>query len=1116
MPLNVCWGNGLEALADDLFRRMGETRAASPAGVFAARDCVVVPNRIQQAWLRHRFLYDSPRSSVPHVLANCDFPLLGFFINDWLYRMDLPGDASARPDPEQHPFSVKSMRWRIFHVLRGGELHDDFAPLDRYVADPSGRSRDDRKCFKLAGRLAKLFDDYANLRPEMLFDWEKGRHPPANPELAWEPALWRRLVHGRENETYLAAFRRMDRKLATAGLPQCYRRIFVFAPSMLPGVHLAFFRALGTVLPVDMYLFNPAREDWFDRASIPTLARNGISLDRPDDPLELFDAQHPLLSAFARGARDLVAGAIDLTGGQVDERFSDPPSSSVLGRLQQTIVRCDASLDPTPMPSDGSIQLHLCHGKMREVEILRDLLLRAFEDLPGLQPRHVQVQVADMNAYAPYVEAVFSAGSGGGASNTIPFVLADRVAAGESPAGEAFRQLMMLADGRFAASDVLGLLRCDGVARKFGFEPGDVDSAIGWLNQAGVRWGRDPRHREQSSQALFESQTSWRHGLDRLLLGYALGQEPILDFPSDCVPCDGVEGGNAVLLGRLARFYEELTAFADFGQAAHPPEAWADRLDALVDDFFASDNDTYRDVAMLKSAIRLLRTSVAAAQFDGNLPLAVVRDFLSGHLGEIEGGSNLVENAVVFSALRPGSSAPRRVQCLLGMGDGLFPRTDGRPAYDLTRDARKMGDRSPTVEDRMAFLEAILNARDRFIACYPAFSEEDNKPACESVALRELVEYLDRRFGAQSYDRMFHRLQSFHPAYFGERSHLFSYSSGSCNAARALLAQNARGAAPPSPPPKPVPSLSLDELIDFFANPARYYVERILGATPTPTRETMPDDTETFEPDHLAQYRLRNQVVETLGTPDESARLERLRRESVANGSLPLGASGRKWFAELVEALRPLLAESLPPLGSLRNALDALASAPPREWVATLDVDGASVVLSGRRSVLPGDVLFSFRCAKPKAQNRLAAWLTHLLALSAGLPATSLAAQGKEAGKLELVVFSPHVPNPREILAGYLRIFLRHRDPPPAYTPSAALAFVETLAGDVANREKAMAAAQSTWLSGYQSHGDDQDVFYRQAFAGTSPLEPESDFVDMAARVMGPMVANQSKGDAHA
>ena len=55
---------------------------------------------------------------------------------------------------------------------------------------------------------------------------------------------------------------------------------------------------------------------------------------------------------------------------------------------------------------------------MREVEVLHDNLLTMFEQDPKLTPKDIIVMVPNIDAYAPYVEAVFSRS---GTGITIPF-----------------------------------------------------------------------------------------------------------------------------------------------------------------------------------------------------------------------------------------------------------------------------------------------------------------------------------------------------------------------------------------------------------------------------------------------------------------------------------------------------------------------------------------------------------------------------------------------------------------------------------------------------------------------------------------------------------------------
>src|SRR3546814_19812697 len=72
------------------------------------------------------------------------------------------------------------------------------------------------------------------------------------------------------------------------------------------------------------------------------------------------------------------------------------------------------SSDLTRLPAlrvdDPSLQVHACHTRLRELQVLYDQLRALFEDPrfdPPLQPREVAVLAPDIDTYLPYMDAVF-------------------------------------------------------------------------------------------------------------------------------------------------------------------------------------------------------------------------------------------------------------------------------------------------------------------------------------------------------------------------------------------------------------------------------------------------------------------------------------------------------------------------------------------------------------------------------------------------------------------------------------------------------------------------------------------------------------------------------------
>ncbi|MDD5707176.1 MAG: exodeoxyribonuclease V subunit gamma, partial [Kiritimatiellae bacterium] len=1076
LMINVRWGNRLEDLAAAMFAEMDAERAANPSEVLSRRQCVLVPNRIVAHWLRHQYLF---RDAPARVLANYDFPLVNVFVNDRLFRLSDP--AAARRDPAAHPFGREALTWRLFAALASPLLDEPaFRPLRDYLQDadtgPDAQRRLERRRLKLAGRLATLFDEYMVYRPDTLLSWERGESDVPDAGLSWQPALWRALTAGGlASQTYLADFRRIARDLPNCGVAADYRRLRLFGVALLPCVYLHFFERLSELLPVDFYALNPCAQDWFVAPGAEQ-RRATLLQGRLDDETELFDPGNAFLGTQGRGNRNFLVELLDRTDGQAEAEglFTPPGRDTLLQALQQALLdnardAADAAefAESQLPPARRSVQIHVCHGARREVEVLRDHLLRWFTEEPGLQPRHVQVQVSDLALYAPYIHAVFATPARQ-APEAIPYAIADRVAASESDVTAAFAHLLTLADSRFAAPEVFDLLHVAPVREAFGLTETEVGALQGWMQEAGVRWGRTRSHRLAAVGVDFDDYTTWRRGLDRLLLGYAYGSAGGASLPSHLpLPCDLVEGEDAVTLGRFAQFLTRLEALADGCSGRRPAAAWADLLEAAIATFFDSSTANYREVGLLRDAVASLRGSAAAAQFVDAIGIDAARDFLAARLRDVVGGDDLGANAVVFSALRPGSSVPRRIVCLLGLADGAFPRSDSRPAYDLLRRERRFGDRSVRQEDRLAFLEAVTSARDRLYLSYTGFTAEENQPAPPSVLLVELSDALDRAAGVvpprHACDPIVHRLQPFHPDYFAPgagddaAAPLFSFSTRDCETARALRARpeapaaaNVNHAADVTAAEPAGAVIELESLLRFFRHPVRAYFTETLGVRLDLKTEASLEEQETFTPDSLTDFRIGEAIVAAL-TADMRADGSRVRRELLERGLLPLGAYGVAWFDTRWRQVATWLANPVTELGMpLVEALRLQRQAVPKPCEIALP-DGARLTGPAAVAATPAGLAFALDCrfARDRTRERLASWLRHLFGCAASLRATRILAAKPEPkddpGKVIAVEFGA-LPAAEALsrLADYAALYRAGQSAPLPFAMEASTAYAET------------------------------------------------------------------------
>jgi exodeoxyribonuclease V gamma subunit len=698
--------------------------------------------------------------------------------------------------------------------------------------------------------LARLFDRYALHRPAMLRAWAAGNDVDAEGEplpeaVAWQAPLWRAL---RERLGVPSPAERLPEVLAALRddptLVDLPPRLSLFGLTRLPAAQVAVLRALAVHRDVHLLLLHPSPALWDAVAGRlaetggttgpvsalddgrATAAIGDTGLIRRDDPTATLPA-HPLLASWGRDVRELQLVATPADGDALHgsapqgasrtDSGSSPPDvptapggaphaqpPTLLRRLQAAIHADEAppgvpighAPDARPVldPGDRSIEVHACHGRARQVEVLRDALLHRLAADPTLEPRDIVVLCPDIEAFAPLVKATFDAGPATGSADDgaeadgLPRLrvrLADRAVRQTNPLLGTIERLLELGDERLTASQVLDLADRGPVRRRFGFDDDALSRIEGWIRESEVRWGLDRPHRARFGLGSIDVAT-WRRGLDRLLSGVALTEDArtLVGGPGGALPVDDVGSTDIDLAGRLAELLDRLEAIvedlarpqtiagwtrtiadaADALCATSDDDAWQRaELDLLLDDRVqeAASDPLPGDSAGVSDAVgpassarhardgssaptaRTVTSDASPGGHDALLTLAEVRALIAEHLQGRPTRASFRTGHLTFCTLQPMRSVPHRVICLLGLDDTAFPREAPRDGDDLVRATPHVGDHDGRSEDRQMLLDALMAADDALIVTYTGRDERTNVVRPPAVPVGELLDAID-------------------------------------------------------------------------------------------------------------------------------------------------------------------------------------------------------------------------------------------------------------------------------------------------------------------------------------------------------------------------------------
>ncbi len=871
------------------------------------------------------------------VAANFVFPFPARFAEEELARL-LPAQACSPI------YRREVLPWRIHAVLAPLLEDADFKQLGEYAGDDSERT------WHLCQQLAATFDRYVAHRPQMLREWDAGR---STPEERWQAKLWKALGDGAQHPAALL-MKAMSLPPDTSA-PRCA----IFGLSALAPTYLEFLSMVSTHREVHLFLLAPTRHYWGDIQSEREKARlikwsarhNKIAGAEHSEP------GHPLLASLGKVGRDFHEALVELSATEEPDAFISSGGDTLLGRLQDDILELtplDEERDA--LPPDDSLRLHNCHSPVRELEVLHDQLLAAFEADPSLTPRDVLVAVPDIEDYAPFIDGVFGAPES--EAVRFPYSIADREVRAESSVADAFLRALELVESRFPASAVLTLLDCPAVHTKFGFTETDLPLVRQWIVDSGIRWGRDAEHRAELNLPQSREHT-WQFGLDRLILGFALPGDGTQLF-HNILPEPAVEGSLADTLGRFALFAHTLFEKAAELRLPRSVAEWVTSLQSTLTALCENDHDfaeRWTDVAQTMAEIA---ANAALAQHREVVPFSVIRDCVREALEGSQRATAFLRGGITFCSLRPMRAIPHRVVCLLGIHDTAFPRQDRAPAFDLTAAQPRPGDRSTRDDDRYLFLEALISARDRLIISWCGQSARDNSPLPPSVIVSELLDVLVRHYGV-AVDALItnHRLQPFSRRYF-EGGALFSYSADNAlGASSALTPGPAQPFVATLPPEPPSPDVSLDRLIEALTRPARFFASERLGIQ-LPYEEAQPQDSEPFETGRLEEYALASRLTDAhfAGTDIDS-----LFKSTTATGMLSHGYAGESFFQDTALEVRRLTSRAPDSAKEPVPVLVALG-----QWR-----------IAGTLRIVTTEGLLSLRPATLKGRDYLRAWISHLV-----------------------------------------------------------------------------------------------------------------------------------------
>ncbi|MCK5725222.1 MAG: exodeoxyribonuclease V subunit gamma [Thiotrichaceae bacterium] len=875
--------------------------------------------------------------------ANFDFHYPGKFFTSLVDNILPQNTTSPLVDKE-------SLLWQLESLLRGLPVEQSRV-VYQYIND-SGSV--ELKRYQLAKTLARLFDQYQFMRPEWFESWQKNEINSSNPAEIWQSYLWNQLEQhypasdhsactGLLWQTALDKLHEMPSDQARMFLPE---RLCVFGINAMSPLYMRFLKAIAQHIEVHFYLLNPAQSYWAD---VPTLKAKLLYSDE-----ELHHVSNPILSGLGQQGRDFQQLMIETGDFELEiDSFTEDDSGTLLAQLKNDILHNSDSR--ITLKADTSLQLHCCHSRLREVEVIKDQVLACFAENPELTPRDIIIMAPDIQPYSAFIGAVF---------NDVPHSVADRsiVQGGDQPI-RLFLDFLHLCQGRWELDPLLDFLENRAIYTRFGLLASDLELLRHWLEETRTRWGESGEHRQSLGFEPFTENT-WLASLDRMLMGFMQSDDS--EFCINILPFNTIEGQQGQVLGRLIDFFQLLSKTKKQLSNNDNLENWAGVLLKLSYELISSIDDFQEGHTQLTEIIAQLNEF--SEHYTHKVTLEVIQNWLEDTANNHQSATGFMRGQLTFCSMLPMRAIPFKVIILMGMNESEFPHADRPAAFDLMAQEFRVGDKSYRNDERYQVLEIILSAEHQLIVSYIGQSQRDNIKIAPSIIMTELLDTLHDQYDLEESELVtVHPLHHYHSDYFSLSSKLFSYSADNLKMAKVLADYSKTDehtwweGLVDSPS---IESINLDDLLSFYRHPQRDFLKNQLGIV-IPATPIEKSNTEDFTVNGLDQYQIDQDWLEQAlsgegGDPDFYRRLK-------AEGRWTNGAAGQLLFNEQAKKINTFVSKI--------KSLNLGEKIEPK----VVDCKLKSLAVHGYIHGVYENALLIYRHANLKTSDYINAWIRHCI-----------------------------------------------------------------------------------------------------------------------------------------
>ncbi|QJC37090.1 hypothetical protein GJU01_02040 [Enterobacteriaceae endosymbiont of Donacia vulgaris] len=719
--------------------------------------------------------------------------------------------------------------------------------------------------FKLSTQISYLYNNYQKYKPELLFLWEKNQvfNLLNNKHQIWQAKLWQTILKYYKNilnkELWhygkLYDFYQKNEKYQIFKYNFLPKRIYLLDIQDIPLIYLKFLDKFKKYIEIHILVCSPSKYYWGGLCKYTSLNKKNINFNT-------------LLFSWGNNYLNNINKFINLSSRSI-ESFIKNNNSNLLNNIKNDILfsyEHNLKLKKKINYLDKSIQINVCSDLYTETKLLYNNILYTFKKNQDYFLHDIIVLSPKLDIYAPFINSIFK-------NKSIPInIYSNPENLKNLNILNKFLFLLKLPYKDLIPKEIFFLLDDYHISNKFCLDKNDIEYLRYWINDLGIKSSLNMQ--KFHSISINKDQFTWKLGIHRLFLGFALNQDS--GKWKNLIPYNVPPELSQKLLEKFIHFLFTLEKWKKKFKKKFVLQKWEKILLKFCYDFFPKNNFINQNINFILKKIFLFLKQGLNIKYNNKISIDIIIKKASSFIKEKNKNFIFCINKINFCPLKIFQNVFFKKIFIIGMNNEFFPTIKYPFVFDLIKN-------SPN-NDKNLFLKLIISAENKLFISYTNNNSINNNL---SNIVKKLLLYISKNYYFKNkfihnilikyfskkyqnkYKKSFHKKKNYIMKYY-----FFTKTK--------LIKIN---------------KLKIHNLINFWKHPVKGFFNQGLKIYLQDLNNLKIFNTEPFTINYLQEYIINKKILHTLIL---NKNIDNLYYFYLNNGILPYGYYGRLWWKEKI------------------------------------------------------------------------------------------------------------------------------------------------------------------------------------------------------------------------